>query len=143
MARIAVNFNEKEEIRQESTQEKTNLEHLVKQFYENDTLSKQYAKRAEPYKNSIKEIMLSENRDKFTFDDFKVSCSKIETATFDEDILLAIVKDLNMPQLIKTKEYVDQNLLEQMIYKREVDASNFVPAQIIKESVRLQVTKKK
>lgn len=121
----------------------TELNNLIKDFYTNDNLCKKYKKIADPIKEQIKNIMIDKNLQSYKFDDYKTSCSVIQSASFDPDILLAIVKDMGLTQLIKTKEYVDEDLLEQMLYKQNLDASKFAPAQIIKESVRLQVSKQK
>lgn len=118
------------------------LEGLVKEFYEHDSKIKSLNKITNPLKDRIKEIMQELDTDKYTFDDYKVSCSKIIKANFNADILLSIVKKLGLTQLIKTKEYVDENELERMIYNNEVDAQDFLPAQTITESIRLQVTNK-
>lgn len=120
--------------------EVNDLENSIKEFYEYDSKVKSLNKIANPLKEHIKELMSSLGKDKYNFDGYKVSCSNIIKASFDADILLGIVKSLGLTNLIKTKEYVDEDELERMIYKGEVNAESFVPAQKLVESVRLYVS---
>ena len=71
------------------------LEGLVKEFYEHDSKIKSLNKITNPLKDRIKEIMQELDTDKYTFDDYKVSCSKIIKANFNADILLSIASVAN------------------------------------------------
>lgn len=116
------------------------LEKITKEFYEHDSKIKALNKVANPLKEHIKSLMNSIGKEKYSFNGYKVSCSNVIKASFDSDILLKIAKSLGLNNLIKTKEYVDEEELERMIYKGEINAEEFLPAQKITESVRLYVS---
>jgi hypothetical protein len=119
------------------------LKALVEKFYNINTDVKELDAIAKSLNAQIKEIMLDHKLTTFDFDNYKVKCSTVESTKFDEDILLAIIKDIGRPDLIKTREYVDLNDVEQAIYREEFDAAILEPAQKITEQVRLQVSMKK
>jgi hypothetical protein len=65
----------------------------------------------------------------------------------DEDKVIEILKqnlnEYTQSLVIKTKEYVDYEVLEKLIYNGEINASKLEPAQTTKTTVTLKVTKLK
>lgn len=116
------------------------LKAAVEQFFDINSKAKELDTRAKALNAEIKGVMLTHGLKTFDFDDYKVKCTTVESCSFDPDILLAVIKDSGKKELIKTREYVDLDDLEQAVYKEEIDAAILAPAQKISEQVRLSVT---
>lgn len=66
--------------------------------------------------------------------------------TMDEDALIKLLKSHNYFECIQTKEYVDMDILESMLYKNKIDTDTVVEmdkCKNVKETIELRVTKKK
>ena len=61
----------------------------------------------------------------------------------NEDKLLETIKKLDRPDLIKTKEYVDMDLLEKALYNNEIDAKELDSCVTTKEIITLKVSMNK
>lgn len=73
-----------------------------------------------------------------------LSMTKRPNIKWDEDKLLAFCRTLGIPDLIKTREYVDMEALEAAIYRGQVTAESLKPMQIVKpDIVTLRLTQKK
>lgn len=116
---------------------------LVSEFYEEKARMDKLKKEIDYKNKQIKELMEKQNLDTLESNGFRVKVSKSERVSFDDDLLLDIVKDLNVPGIIKTKEYVDMKELEKAIYEKKIDASLLSEAQRVREVVTLRVTKTK
>lgn len=120
------------------------LNSTIECFYENKQLADKYKKSAEEYNKEIKQLMSTINKDEFETDSgliAKISVQKRES--FIEEALLQKIKELKVPGIIKTKEYVDMDLLEDAIYNEKLDASELTTCRKIQEVVTLKVSKKK
>lgn len=115
---------------------------LVKNYYAKNNEAKSISDIAKSLNNQIKEYMQNHEMSEAQFDNYTVKYSLLKSVSFDADILLACVKNMGATNLIKTKEYVDLEDLEQALYKHEIDGQKISSAQIIKEQVRLNVNKK-
>ena len=120
------------------------LNSTIECFYEDKQLADKYKKSAEEYNKEIKKLMSTINKDEFETDSgliAKISVQKRES--FIEEALLQKIKELKVPGIIKTKEYVDMDLLEDAIYNEKLDASELTTCRKIQEVVTLKVSKKK
>lgn len=120
------------------------LNSTIECFYEDKQLADKYKKSAEEYNKEIKQLMSTINKDEFETDSgliAKISVQKRES--FIEEALLQKIKELKVPGIIKTKEYVDMDLLEDAIYNEKLDASELTTCRKIQEVVTLKVSKKK
>ena len=89
----------------------------------------------------IKELMTSDNLENAVGDEYKATCKTIVSENFNEDKLLILIKEMKVPGIIKTKEYVDMEELESAIYNGEVDATKLASCKERKETLRLTVSR--
>ena len=119
------------------------LNSTIECFYEDKQLADKYKKSAEEYNKEIKQLMSTINKNEFETDSgliAKISVQKRES--FIEEALLQKIKELKVPGIIKTKEYVDMDALENQIYLGNIDASKLSDCREIKKVTTLKVIKK-
>lgn len=92
-------------------------------------------------KEEIKTLMRESNLHEFVAGDIKATCSISERQDFIEEALIEKLKDMKVRGIIKKKEYVDMDALENAIYNGKVDAAALASCQTIKEVVTLRVSK--
>lgn len=120
------------------------LNSIIECFYKDKQIADKYKKSAEEYNKEIKDIMADIKIDEFETDNgliAKLTHKQLES--FNEEKLLAKIKELNIPGIIKTREYVDMEALENAIYNENIDASELSTCREVKETIALKVTKKK
>ena len=126
-----------------------NLDELVKAYIITKNDADDLKKVADRQNNEIKEIMSRLDIDTYTTDnDYTVRYSVSTRTKVNEDMLLETISTLDdIPDgLIKTKEYVDTDMLENLIYRGDLDKdtlnkiSNCVTE---KEVVQLRISKAK
>lgn len=120
------------------------LNSIIECFYKDKQTADKYKKSAEEYNKEIKDIMSDIKIDEFETDSgliAKLTHKQLES--FNEKKLLAKMKELNIPGIIKTREYVDMEALENEIYNENINASELASCREIKETVALKVSKKK
>ena len=115
------------------------LQTKIPEFYEADQKQKAYKKTSDKLKEEIKEIMESMQLQDYDVEDLKATLKTVEITKFDEDILLEIIKPLEIEGIIKTREYVDMDALETAIYKGMLDAKILEKSRIITEQKRFSV----
>jgi len=106
---------------------------------EMDSIKKVVDKENAEIKTLMRESKLSE----FVAGDIKATCSVSERQSFIEEALIEKLKEMKVRGIIKKKEYVDMDALENAIYNGKVDAAALAPCQITKEVVTLRVSKVK
>lgn len=127
------------------------LEQLVLEYANNKSVADRYKKLADKLNTEIKSIMESRNLTDVTAGDYTVKYVVQNRETMDEDKLISIIDDApGISQLrstiIKTKEYVDFDALENAIYHGDipqevVQAMN--RAREVRKIVTLRINKKK
>lgn len=121
-----------------------NLQELIRLFYEDKQCLDAYKKSTEEYNKEIKQGLKELGLNEFETDSGLVAKYNIQKReSFNEDLLLQKLKELGVNTAIKTKEYVDIDELENLIYNGELNASELSSCRIIKEVETLKVTKKK
>ena len=116
----------------------------IETFFEDKQKLDMYKKATDEGNKEIKELMNKLNRNQFETDSGLIAKMSIQQReSFDEDKLLEKLKELNGFTAIKTKEYVDMDELENLIYNGHLDASQLSNCKIVKEVVTLKVSKKK
>ena len=121
-----------------------NLQELIRLFYEDKQCLDAYKKSTEEYNKEIKQGLKELGVNEFETDSGLVAKYNIQKReSFNEDLLLQKLKELGVNTAIKTKEYVDMDELENLIYNGELNASELSSCRIIKEIETLKVTKKK
>lgn len=91
----------------------------------------------------IKTLMRESNLSEFVAGDIKATCSVSERRDFIEEALIEKLKEMKVRGIIKKKEYVDMEALENAIYHGKVDAAALASCQTTKEVVTLRVSKAK
>lgn len=120
------------------------LNSIIECFYKDKQTADKYKKSAEEYNKEIKDIMADIRIDEFETDNGLVAkLTHKQSESFNEEKLLAKIKELNIHGIIKTREYVDMEALENAIYNENIDASELSACREIKETVALKVSKKK
>lgn len=117
------------------------LDEIVPRYYENNELKKTYTKLAADDNKIIKESMLTMGLEEFEVDGIKATVSERTSTGYDQEVLLATLKELNIPDVIKTREYVDMTALEAAIAGGEVTPEDLVAT--IKTSTTNALTIKK
>ena len=119
-----------------------------------DLLSDQYAEASDEYTSAdakkkainmiIKQAMSDFGITKYVSGSgVSLSVTTKQNVSFDEDKLLELCKQMNIPNLVKTKEYVDMDVLEGLLYNRVISVESIAPAKVVKpDTVTLRCTKK-
>lgn len=119
------------------------LSQLLPVYEANKSKMDSYKKLVDKDNKEIKSIMLEAGLKEFVVDDIKASCSVSEREDFIEEALIAKLKKMKVPGIVKKKEYVDMDALENAIYNGKIDAAALADCQTKKEVVTLRVTKLK
>lgn len=98
------------------------LDELVLDYGTNKDSLDEFKKLCDMENNKIKEIMRDNGIDKHTSGQYTVSYSVTQKEVIDEDSMLDYLKKHIDPSsgVIKTKEYIDADALENAIYKKEL-----------------------
>lgn len=119
------------------------LKELVRLFYEDKQQLDNYKKSTDEYNKSIKDIMNELDMTEFESDDLIAKIGTQNRESFNEDKLIDKLKSLNVAGVIKTREYVDMDALENAIYNELLDASELTSCKEVKTVTTLKVSKKK
>ena len=126
--------------------EKQQLNELAEEYFEVCAEFKSIDAKKKALGSVIKATMETFGVSKYISDEsISLSVSRRKNVSFDEDLLLSECKDFNIDNLIKTKEYVDMEVLESALYNES--NSGFKEAvkkcEIVKpDTVELRCTKK-
>lgn len=119
------------------------LSQLLPVYEANKSKMDSYKKLVDKDNKEIKSIMLGAGLREFIVDDIKASCSVSEREDFIEEALIAKLKKMKVPGIVKKKEYVDMDALENAIYNGKINAAALADCRTKKEVVTLRVTKLK
>lgn len=122
------------------------LEELAEQirlFYEDKQQLDNYKKSSEEYNKNIKQVMSELDLTEFETEDLIAKIGTQNRESFNETRLLEKLKSLGNVSAIKTKEYVDMDELENLIYNGELNASELTNCKEVKTVTTLKVSKKK
>ena len=122
------------------------LDTLIPRYAENKTVLEYYKEICDKENAEIKAIMKDFAVQHYEAKDYKASYSVSTRETMKEDVLLEIAHHYGIPEIVKTKEYIDFDALEKAIYNGAI--SNEILLEIdkakeVKEVVTLRVTKLK
>lgn len=127
-----------------STEVKIQLENLVTQYHESNQRLKSLESSTELLKATLKTLLNENELTKFeTTNGIKVSLTTSSKITFDEELLLDFAKQTEIPELVKTKEYVDMNILEDALYHKDINAEDLIPFKKEVSIVRLNCRESK
>ena len=105
-------------------------------------------KQVDDYNKKIKEEMKNRDLSEFVVDDVKASISITPKSDFNELQAIEILRKNLTPEqfakCVKTKEYLDDDAFEALVYNHEVDAGILAPAETPKEpTITLRIGKAK
>ena len=87
----------------------------------------------------LKTLFADNGISKFETDDgIKISVTNSSKISFDEDLLLEFAKTKEIPELVKTREYVDMEILEDSLYHKDIEPSELIPMK--KETIITKLT---
>ena len=123
-------------------QRKAKLDVLVPAYHQDNALKNQYTNSCKQMGNDIKELLLAGELKTFVSEaGVQATISITPNVEFLEDELLEHCKKLNIPGLVKTKEFVDMDVLEDAIYHGDIDPKTLKPFQVEKPATIRLTTK--
>ena len=96
---------------------------------------------------NIKSYMHEHNMTTANTDNYTATLSRKDSESLNEDLAIEIIKEnlggALLASVIKTKEYIDEDALEKLVYNGDFDVNKLAKAKIVKSTFTLRVTKKK
>lgn len=134
----------------EETQEISTLDELISRYAMNKRELDSYKKICDTENAQIKDQMYELGIDSYsTKDGYTAKYIVSEKASFNEDKLLAVVKKYGITDVVKTREYVDMDALENYLYHLDEEDMTVKPVfedidscRDVKQIVSLRVSKK-
>ena len=125
--------------------QKDQLDELTAEYDEINIKLKSLEAKQKALNSVIKSTMTDFGVTKYVSkNNVSLSISSRPNVSFDEDKLLALCKTINRDGLVKTKEYVDMNVLESCCYNDKKLVEDLKTCQIVKpDIVTLKCTQKK
>lgn len=126
------------------------LDELIPNYVQNKRELDSYKKICESENNAIKEKMLEIGQDNYSTGGYIAKCNVSERVSINEDKLLSVIKKYYIVEVIKTREYVDMDALENYLYHLDEEdpntqklLSDIDKCRDIKEVVTLRVSKER
>ena len=122
---------------------------LIIGYFENKSKSDAMAKKVKEQNELIKNQIVREHLpDKCEVDDLKINRTVIKKSKFNDEQAIEILrKNLDadkFSEVVKTKEYIDDDVLEALIYNKEIDGTMLDDCiEQLPDVIQLKVTKKK
>ena len=136
-------YEEYKKKRKEETR-RNRLDALIPQYAANKAELEDYKKICDKENAIIKSIMADMDEPTYEAGGYKATYSVSERTSMNEEMLLEIAHNYGIPNIIKTKEYIDFDALENAIYKGDIPKEALLEmdkAKEVKEVVTLRVTK--
>lgn len=116
--------------------EQENFEKVIERYAEEKQQMKLLEESTKEKNVFIKNKMQELDTDLYQTNKYKVSIQHSNRISMDEEKVISIIKE-NIPEdkrngVIKTKEYIDFDILETLIYNGIIAAEKLEPAQIVK-----------
>lgn len=125
---------------------KENLKNLINDYAEQNSLFNATKKVVDKLKSEIKEAFSESKISEFDTGDFTAVLSNVEKQSFNEELMIPIIKTFGVRGVVKKKEYVDMDALEKAIYSGKITAEQVLQLDKCKEttsSQRLTIKKNK
>lgn len=122
------------------------LDVLIPQYASNKAEMDSYKKLCDKDNAKIKSIMKNFVVDKYETKDYKASYIVSHRETINEEMLLEIAHSHGISEIIKTKEYIDFDALENALYNDRIPKDVVLEmdkAKEVKQVISLRVDKKK
>ena len=119
------------------------LNDIVKKYFKQNTELNKRQKEVLQLGSEIKNALSKENLSEYEVDDIVVTLTTINRDILDEDALIAEIRE-QFPSVVKTKEYIDMDALENLVYTRQISPDVMAKFIIKKEpTIRLNIKKRK
>lgn len=102
------------------TTKKSKLSNLVETYANEKNILEDYKKRVDNYNLQIKDLMSDLEIEDVDCGDYNAKIIIQNRVTMDEDKLLSVLKTHGVDKAIRTREYVDMDILESMLYNNEL-----------------------
>ena len=119
------------------------LQTLIDQYGRLKDEADSYKKTLDADNNRIKELMIKDGNEKAEGSEYHVTCKAIESSKLNEEVLLNKLKEIGFTDCIKTKEYVDIDVLESAVYAGKIDAKILADCKEVSTTYRLNIYKNK
>lgn len=122
------------------------LDELIPQYAVNKSELDAYKKLCDKENAEIKSIMKDLALQKYEAGEYKATYTISKRETMDEEILLEVAHQFGIPEIVKTKEYIDFDALENAIYNGKISPEILTEmdrARSVKEVVTLRISKNK
>lgn len=122
------------------------LEELIPQYAANKKEMDDYKKICDKENAQIKQLMLDGKISEKSAGGYVAKCTVSQRETMNEEKLLEIAHQFNIPDIVKMKEFIDFDALEKAIYDGKISSDILLEMNKAKEStqvVTLRVTKVK
>lgn len=119
---------------------------LVKSYIENKELADRYKKLCDAENKELKEELTKEGLTEYSWEGYTVKLSTAVTESMDEAKALEWAHEHDLTGVIKTKEVLDYEALEGMIYRGEIPSDVMLElnrCRLRKETTQLRISKKK
>lgn len=127
-----------------SSRIENNLQQVINQYFEEDSKKKALEKELKNKNAFIKSTLAEMGEDLYETDKCKATISYQNRVSMDEEKVIEIIKEnisaARRKGVIKTKEYVDYEVLESLIYNGVIAAEKLEPAQSVNVITTLKVT---
>ena len=120
------------------------LNELIEQYATNKSELETIKKVVDKQNLLIKDIMLKQKLDTHIAGQYRATVSVSNRVSMNEEMLLQIAHHFGIPEIVKTKEYIDYDVLEKAIYEGKISEDVLLEMDKAKESkevVTLKVTK--
>ena len=120
------------------------LDKLVPQYAQTKQQADTYKKQSDKENAEIKSIMTSLALQHYEAGGYKVVRSVQKRESINEEQLIEIAHKYNIPDVIKTKEYIDFDALEKAIYEGNISQDILLEmdkAKDVKHVVQLRISK--
>lgn len=122
------------------------LSDLIPSYYQNKSELDSYKKIVDNENELIKSQMQELSTKNYTVNGLTAKISTQRRESFNEEKLLNVLKSINIDGIVKTKEYVDMDALEDAIYSNKIPKDDLLrlnACKDVKEVQILKVTKEK
>ena len=96
------------------------INEMLEEYYRLKERQKRLNAQIDTMNKEIKDYMITNETDKLEAENYKADLKKQEKTTWVEPILIEKLKKIGYNELIKTKEYVDYDLMEKYIYTNQL-----------------------
>lgn len=123
------------------------LSKIIDEYKESKDKENSLKKINNELSENIKSYMHEHNMTTADTDNYTATLSRKDSESLNEDLAIEIIKEnlggALLSSVIKTKEYIDEDALEKLVYNGDFDINKLAKAKIVKPTFTLRVTRRK